>query len=144
MVDMAISRRRSAIALSLLYATAGILHLALPGPFLSITPEWVPWPGDVILLTGVCEILGAIGLWVPHLRRSAGIALAAYAICVYPANIKHVIESLAGGSGTSLQWAYHLVRLPLQPFLVWLALFAAGVIRWPLRKKLSEEREART
>lgn len=104
--------------MSALYAAAGIFHLILPGPFLSITPKWVPAPAYVILLTGLCEISGAIGLWIAHFRRYAGIALALYAICVYPANVKHAMDSLLGDPATFLQWTYHVVRLSLQPLVV--------------------------
>ena len=35
---------------------------------------------------GVAEIAGAIGLMIPRLRYAAGIGLALYALCVWPAN----------------------------------------------------------
>ena len=71
------------------YLAAGIFHLATPGPFLMITPDWVPFPRQVIMATGVCEIAGAFGLMTRRLRQAAGIGLALYAVCVFPANIKH-------------------------------------------------------
>jgi uncharacterized membrane protein len=37
-------------------------------------PPGVPYPMPVVYLTGVCEILGAIGLLVPRARRAAGLA----------------------------------------------------------------------
>ncbi|MBP1849671.1 DoxX family protein [Rhizobium halophytocola] len=130
-------RGRLRRALILFYATAGVLHLTLPVPFLSITPHWVPWPAEVIMLTGLAELFGALGLSTPALRRAAGIGLALYAICVYPANIKQAIDALGTGHGTALQWAYHLLRLPLQPLIVWAALFAGGTVTWPCRQKTS-------
>ncbi|MFZ5796698.1 MAG: DoxX family protein, partial [Pseudomonadota bacterium] len=45
------------------YLAAGVLHVAVPGPFLSITPGLVPFPKAVILVTGLCEIAGAVGLY---------------------------------------------------------------------------------
>lgn len=116
--------------LAAFYLLAGIAHLRSPETFLAITPEWVPMPLQVVLFTGVCEILGAIGLMIQRLRRFAGIMLALYAVCVFPANIRHAMEGIAIG-GTALGWGYHLPRLLFQPVLVWLALFAGGVIDWP-------------
>lgn len=117
------------IGLAIFYVIAGILHIAIPSPFLQITPSWVPDPRELILITGACEAAGAIGLLAPAFRRYAGIGLALYAICVFPANIKHAIDSLSLETASLWQWAYHCIRLPLQPVLVWSALFAGGSAR---------------
>jgi uncharacterized membrane protein len=115
------------------YLAAGVFHIATPGPFLMITPDWVPFPRQVILATGVCELAGAAGLMSRRLRRAAGIGLALYAVCVYPANIKHAIDGLPAGQ-LQLGWWYHAPRLALQPVLVWWALFAGEVVDWPFRR----------
>lgn len=122
-----------AIALSLFFGVAGVLHIALPEPFLRITPGWVPEPERIIFLTGLCEIAGAIGLLIPQTRRYAGFGLSLYAICVFPANFKHAYDALSGGEPSLWQWVYHVIRLPLQPAIVWLALFAGNVVG-PFRK----------
>ena len=74
------------------YLVAGTAHIAFPAPFLAITPAWVPNPKLTIFATGLCELAGAIGLLTQRFRRAAGIALAVYAACVLPANIKHALE----------------------------------------------------
>ena len=128
-----IGSRAKTIAKALLAAAfvmAGILHLTAPEPFLAITPDWVVWPQTVIRVTGLLEILGATALYVPRLRRAAGLALAAYAICVFPANIKHAMDSAADASAFP-GWWYHGPRLALQPIIVWWALWCSGVIDWP-------------
>lgn len=120
--------------LAVAYLAAGIAHLRSPGAFLSITPNWVPQPALVIAATGVAEILGATALVaVPPLRRAAAIALALYAVCVYPANIKHAVDAIAA-HGSSAWWPYHGPRLAFQPIIVWWALFAGGLTDWPLRR----------
>ncbi|MDP3409043.1 DoxX family protein [Bosea sp. (in: a-proteobacteria)] len=116
------------------YLAAGLLHLARPDSFLPIVPGWVPAPREVILLTGLAEIAGAIGLLVPRLRRAAGIGLALYALCVFPANIKHAFQGVALEALPS-SWWYHGPRLALQPVLIWWALYAGGVIDWPWRRR---------
>ena len=120
--------------LSLVYFTVGVIHLRSPDAFLPIMPDWVPWPREVVRVTGVCELLGAVALFVPRLRWLAGIGLAAYAVGVYPANIKHALESVALG-GETLGWGYHAPRLMFQPVFVWWALFAAKVIDWPFGER---------
>jgi uncharacterized membrane protein len=121
-------------ALAAIYLVAGIFHLSTPGAFLMITPDWVPFPRQVILTTGLCEIAGAIGLLTRGLRRAAGVGLALYAVCVLPANIKHALDGLPAGQ-IQLGWWYHAPRLALQPILVWWALFAGKIVDWPFRRR---------
>ena len=121
--------------LAVAYVAAGVLHICVPAPFISITPDWVQFPHVVILLTGLCEIAGAVALFTGRLRRTAGLALALYAVCVYPANLKHAFA--APVEAVHLGWWYHAPRLALQPVLVWWALFAGGVLTWPFKGKRS-------
>lgn len=118
------------LVLALAYALVGLVHLRSPEGFLPIMPPWVPWPREVVLATGVAELLGAAGLLVPRLRRAAGWGLAAYAVCVFPANVHHAVNGIALG-GTVLGWGYHAPRLAFQPVIIWWALYAAGITRWP-------------
>lgn len=120
--------------LVVVYFTVGVIHLRSPDAFMPIMPAWVPFPRDVVLLTGVCEIIGAVGLIIPRLRWLAGIALAAYAVAVFPANIKHAVEGVRLG-GEALGWGYHAPRLAFQPVFVWWALFAGAVIDWPFGRR---------
>ena len=123
--------------LAALYLTAGYFHLARPGPFLGITPQWVPWPDAIVLLTGLAELSAVPALlqpWSRPLRRAAGIALALYAVCVYPANVNHMLIDLAKPD-QGLGLAYHIPRLLAQPLVVWAALWAGEAIDWPWRRR---------
>ena len=126
-------RLGSRFFLAFAYGLAGVLHVAHADWFLKIMPHWVPFARPVIVGTGFCEIAGAIGLLTPRFRTAAGSALALYAVCVYPANIKHAIDSLSA-TPVTLGWWYHGPRLALQPVLVWWALFAGGLFDWPFER----------
>lgn len=115
------------------YGVAGYAHLDRPEGFLAITPGWVPAPELVITLTGVAELAGAVGLLWKPVRRWAGIGLALYALCVWPANFHHAFSDITV-SGTNLDWSYHAPRLVLQPVIIWLALWVGEVTEWPFRK----------
>ena len=122
--------------LALLYAYAGYRHIVDPAPFLRITPDWVPFAEGVILWTGVAEIAGAVALVQPLSRRltqAGGIGLALYALCVWPANINHMVMDLASPDGG---WglAYHIPRMIAQPLLIWMALWVGEVTDWPFRR----------
>ncbi|KAB7648435.1 putative membrane protein [Polymorphobacter fuscus] len=126
--------------LALIYFGAGILHLRNPGAFAPIMPEWVPLPQMVIALTGGWELVGAALLAWPDARanRLGGIAMAVYAIAVFPANIKHAVDNLGHGiavGGQVLGWGYHAPRLLFQPVVVWWALWAGRVIEWPFKSR---------
>ena len=116
------------------YMSAGLLHLASPEKFLPIVPAWVPLPRETVLLTGVCEIVGSVALLIGPTMPAAGIMLALYAVCVYPANVKHALEGILLPPVPD-SWWYHGPRLAFQPVLVWWALFCAGVVDWPVRPR---------
>jgi uncharacterized membrane protein len=123
------ARMRLGLALALLLAGAD--HLANPWRYLPMLPGFVPLPRETVLFTGFCEIAGALGLLVPRFRRLAGIMLAIYFVCVFPANIRNAIEGGAGVAGLPAAAWYYWARLPFQPLVIWWALRAAEVIAWP-------------
>lgn len=123
--------------LGVLYLVAGYFHLVRPEPFLSITPDWVPFPVAVIFWTGIAEFAGAAALlqpWSRDFRRAGGIGLAIYAICVFPANVHHFILDMARPDPV-LGAPYHVPRMLAQPVLIWLALWTGGVTNWPFAKR---------
>ncbi len=122
--------------MAVFYAIAGMAHLLVPDKFLLITPSWVPFAPAVIFVTGLCEIAGAVALRTPALRKPAGIALAAYALCVWPANFKHAIDGIDVPHLAS-SWWYHGPRLALQPVIIWWALYCAEAIDWPWPRRAS-------
>lgn len=122
------------IILAIFYFAAGIAHLRSPAGFITITPDWVPFPEFVVLMTGIAEIVGAVGLFIPRFRKAAGVGLALYAVCVWPANFNHALNDIMIG-GVDLGWSYHGPRLAFQPVLIWLALWVGEVIDWPFRKR---------
>jgi len=142
---MTLARTLTRWFLVLAYLAAGVLHIAMPAPFLGIMPPAVPFPEAIIFWTGVAELLGAIGLAQsisPALRRAAGIGLALYALCVWPANIQHMVNDLSGNGGLGL--GYHIPRMIAQPVIIWAALWASRVIDWPFAGKDQPSRSSRS
>jgi uncharacterized membrane protein len=122
------------VLLALLFVAAGMAHLLAPQEFLRITPNWVPHAPEVIFTTGLCELVGACALFVRPLRRSAGVAFALYALCVWPANFKHAFDGIQV-AGIPSSWWYHGPRLAFQPVIMWWSLFSTEVIDWPFRRQ---------
>ncbi len=121
------------LALAAIYLAIGGLHLLAADKFLAIMPPVIPHPKAVILFTGGCEIAGAAGLLIPRTRRWAGVMLAIYAVCVWPANIYQAFWHVPAPPLPD-SWWFHGPRLAFQPVLVWWALFAGGLLNWPFRR----------
>jgi uncharacterized membrane protein len=123
--------------LAAFYALAGAAHLLWPEPFILITPDWVPAKPLVVAATGVFEIVAAAALLVARTRKWAGLALAIYALAVWPANIKHAVEGIEF-TYFPAGWWWHGPRLALQPALIAAALWAGG---WIGRGRRSNPRD---
>ena len=122
------------IAMSAFFAAGFVLHVLATDQLVAITPGWVPYPREVVLITGMIELAGAVALLVPRLRHATGIALAIYVIAVWPANFKHAFAHIVTPPIPD-SWWYHAPRLALQPVIAWWALFSTRVIDWPFRSR---------
>ena len=94
------------------FVASGTVHLVKPEVFEPLMPSWVPAHKEVILGSGVAELLCAIGLLMPSTRRAAGVASAALLVGVFPGNVKMAVDAMKG-SNRPFQ-AASLARLPLQ------------------------------
>lgn len=100
-------------------AFVGVMHFVSPEVFMAIMPDYLPWHRELVLISGVFEVLGAIGLAIPQTRNAAGWGLIALMICVFPANLWQATQGidLPGLAGPAwVRWA----RLPMQlVFIYW-------------------------
>jgi uncharacterized membrane protein len=46
-------------------------------------------------MSGICEVLGAIGLLLPPLTRVTGLALILFFVAVFPANVRAARQPIA-------------------------------------------------
>jgi len=111
------ARHGSRLALALLFIAAGVLHFTKTPFYVRIMPPYLPYPRELVYLSGVAEILGGAGVLFPPVRRAAGWGLILLLIAVFPANIHMAQEALAR-SGLSPYTALLLFRLPLQFVLI--------------------------
>jgi uncharacterized membrane protein len=65
----------------------GIMHFVNPDFFVAIMPPYIGYHWEIVYISGVFEILGAIGILIPALRQWAGNGLMLLVVCVSPANI---------------------------------------------------------
>ena len=103
---------RDVRALALILGSSGVVHLVRPQTYEPIMPDLVPRHREVIVASGVAEILCAAGLLHPRTRSLAGYASAALLLGVYPANLKMANDAMHTDN-RGFQ-AVALARLPLQ------------------------------
>ena len=107
-------------SMSALYIAVGIRHFTDPEFFLNIVPPALPFPLELVYITGAWEVLVGVLLWHPRTRRIAGWGTIILLVVVFPANVYLSMEEtpqLALGI-TSRQ---ALIRLPFQLPLMLLA-----------------------
>jgi uncharacterized membrane protein len=88
-----------------------------------MVPNWIPWPRRVVAVTGVLELLGALGLLLSITAPLAAICLAVLLVAMFPANVKAAREqvTLDNKPATPL-WFRTLVQVIFLATLLWATL----------------------
>jgi len=98
---------------------AGLNHFRSMAFYERIIPPGFPSPHRLVIISGLCEIAGGIGLLIPRLRRPAGIGLIALLVAVFPANLYMAAHPEQFSDMDIPRWGFRL-RLPLQAlFIAW-------------------------
>jgi uncharacterized membrane protein len=108
----------SRLLLALFFTFAGLMHFVRPGLYIAIVPSWLPNARLLVLVSGICEIMGGVGVLLPATRRIAAWGLIALLIAVFPANV-HMLRLAYANHASSLWLAALWLRLPLQIPLLW-------------------------
>ena len=104
----------SKFVLALFMIGAGIMHFVNPEFFLKIMPPYLPFHKELVLVSGVFEVLLGVLLLVPASSRWAAWGIVALLIAVFPANL-HVFQNQELIPAPLL---VHLLRLPMQGVLI--------------------------
>ena len=102
---------------------AGVAHFLSPDPFVRIVPAWLPAPLALVMVSGVFEILGGVGLLVRRTRRAASLGLIALYLAVFPANLNQALHQISFDGVTPIAPAALWGRLPFQLVLIAWALW---------------------
>jgi uncharacterized membrane protein len=100
-----------------IFSASGVLHFLRPAPFVAIVPEVLPRKKELVHISGLIELVGAVMLAIPRTRRRGGALAAALLVGVFPANV-----SMAIRADRRPRWyrAAAWARLPLQlPLVKW-------------------------
>ncbi|MGA5463203.1 DoxX family protein [Mycobacterium sp. NPDC050041] len=81
--------RAVAVGLALMFTMTGVAHFvpAMRRDMIAIVPPRLPAPGLLVTITGVLELLGAVGLLFPPTRVAAAVCLFLLMLAMFPANV---------------------------------------------------------
>ncbi|MCB1141733.1 MAG: DoxX-like family protein [Leptospiraceae bacterium] len=111
----------SLILLSIFYILAGAMHFIIPDFYVLMLPAIIPFPKEVIYLTGLVEITLGFSVLNYKIMRPAAWSIIIFLIAVFPANFHVYWNDVDLGVP---RWVL-LIRLPLQIVLIfWAYMFA--------------------
>jgi uncharacterized membrane protein len=102
--------------ISLFFLIGGVAHFVAMDTFISAMPAYLGYHKELVIISGVFELLGAIGILVPQTRRFSGYGLIALAIAVFPANLNMALNP---DNFPHIPLAFLYIRLPLQLVFIW-------------------------
>jgi uncharacterized membrane protein len=127
-------RSAAAHGLAVMLVLTASAHFAPPSvtvmptfaDMVAMVPPFVPFPEAAVVLTGVLEVAGLVGLVLTRTRRAAAVCLALLFVAMFPANAYAALAgvTLAGDPATPLPQ-----RLLEQLLYIGVAVFVA----WPTR-----------
>ena len=124
---------RAIVALGFL--GAAVPHFTATATEASLIPRIFPRRRELVLISGMAEIAGALGLLIPRTRRLAAYGLVALLLAVFPANINHAVQNLQPGGFLNSR-VYQWARLPFQALFIWAVIASVAP-----RQATTEERE---
>lgn len=110
---------RGLVALPLL--ASGCLHFTRTALFATIIPPFFPYRHQLVLVSGVMELAGAVGLLLPGFTRLASICLALLMIAIFPANV-YAANQVIGGlhmPGVPVRTAMQVIYIVLLLMAGW-------------------------
>ncbi|HEX2190158.1 MAG TPA: hypothetical protein VHG51_14720 [Longimicrobiaceae bacterium] len=110
-------RTRAKVGVSALLLITASGHFLQADAMKEMLPPFVPGRLAIIYVTGVFELLGAIGIWIPRVEKLAGACLVLMLIGVLPSNVYSAFNHVPFG-GHEAGPAYLLVRVPFQLLLI--------------------------
>lgn len=121
--------------LSVMFIVTGISHfVGMRDDLIAMVPPWIPGAAALVSLTGVLELLGAVGLVLAPTRLWASAGLGLMLVLMFPANVHLAL------TGHDLPWTDELMpRTAMQ--LVFLAAVLAVFIP-ELRSRRRHQRAA--
>ena len=83
------------VALCAMFLLTASAHWGKRRPdLINMVPPTLPRPDVMVTVTGICEILGAIGLLIPVVAPYAAVGLTLMLLAIFPANVRAARQKL--------------------------------------------------
>jgi len=115
---LSITKRVLLYLQAIFYVFAGIQHFRVADYYLPMMPAYLPWHSELVLLSGVGEVLCGLGLLLPQTRVIAAWGTIALLVAVFPANIHVALHNVPLFGAKEGAGALNWVRLPFQLVLM--------------------------
>ena len=86
------AKRVGLLLLAVFWFGAGVNHFVNPDFYVAIMPSYVPAHLELVVVSGVFEILGGLGVLVPSVRARVGWGLIILLLAVFPANLNMALH----------------------------------------------------
>jgi len=105
--------------LTLFLIAAGCNHFLQPDLHIAMIPAMLPAPRTLVLVSGIAQVVGGLGLVFRSTRRVAAWGVVVLLIVLLPANVNMALHHLPYGNHQVPAWILW-ARVPLQAvFVAW-------------------------
>jgi len=104
------------------FFSAAIMHFVKVDSFVAIVPPMLPFSKLIVWVTGIMELVFAVGLILPKYRKLSGFWLAPYLLAVLPANIYMAMYNIPLGDRVMspvVLWVRVALQFPLIAVILW-------------------------
>jgi uncharacterized membrane protein len=118
-------------AMSVTLVVTGAAHFTSTDLMVAMMPDIMPMKTEIVYLTGVLELLAAVGLLIESTSKLTTVMLILFFVCILPANIVGSLKEVPFG-GMQNGAAYLYFRIPLQIFFIlWTYYFGIRINKKP-------------
>jgi uncharacterized membrane protein len=101
---------------SAVYLIAGIIHFINPEFYISILPNWFPLQSEAVFISGIAEIILALGLLHPKTQKISAFLITAMLIVFF--FLVHIPMLFNFHGFKDAVWWIAVIRIPIQFVLI--------------------------
>jgi uncharacterized membrane protein len=104
--------------MGIFYVLAGVAHFVRTDAYMPMMPPYLPAHRELVLLSGVAEVVLGLAVLVPQTRRLAAWGIILLLIAIFPANLHIAMHDVPLFGATHGAGIWNWVRLPFQGVLI--------------------------
>lgn len=108
-------RQLSLLIMSGVYIATGLNHFWHPQFYLNIMPSYIPYPLEMVYISGICEIGFSILLWFSQTRKTASWLIIAMLIVFFTVHVDMIVKTYPA---MGMPFWIAVIRFPLQFVLI--------------------------